>query len=178
MKLQDVLLKAMAKKITWWEAAEIVGVTDRTMRRWREKMEEHGYSGLADSCCVVESYSWADQAAPGESGRVQPTSSRHGEILRKQLPARPNLEHLRTQAKALLTRFREGDAQAARTFAKYLPEATTLSSGHMREHGFPLADAQAAIARKTGFAAWPAWRRHVERLLGMEGTWSFRSARN
>jgi transposase len=48
MKLQDVLLKAMAKKITWWEAAEIIGVTDRTMRRWREKLEEQGYSGLAD----------------------------------------------------------------------------------------------------------------------------------
>ena len=48
MKIQDVLLKAMAKKITWWEAAEIIGVTDRTMRRWREKLEEHGYSGLAD----------------------------------------------------------------------------------------------------------------------------------
>ena len=40
MKLQDVLLKAMAKKITWWEAAEIIGVTDRTMRRWRERLEE------------------------------------------------------------------------------------------------------------------------------------------
>ena len=48
MKVQDVLLKAMAKKITWWEAAEIIGVTDRTMRRWRERLEEHGYSGLAD----------------------------------------------------------------------------------------------------------------------------------
>jgi transposase len=48
MKLQDVLLKAMAKKITWWEAAEIIGVSDRTMRRWRERIEEHGYSGLAD----------------------------------------------------------------------------------------------------------------------------------
>jgi transposase len=38
----------MAKKITWWEAAEIIGVTDRTMRRWRERLEEHGYCGLAD----------------------------------------------------------------------------------------------------------------------------------
>src|SRR5512143_1431374 len=47
-KLNDVLLKAMAKKITWWEAAEIIGVTDRTMRRWRERLEEHGYDGLAD----------------------------------------------------------------------------------------------------------------------------------
>jgi len=48
MKIQDVLLKAMAKKITWWEAAEIIGVTDRTMRRWRERLEQEGYSGLAD----------------------------------------------------------------------------------------------------------------------------------
>ena len=35
----------MAKKITWWEAAEIIGVTDRTMRRW---LELEGYSGLVD----------------------------------------------------------------------------------------------------------------------------------
>ena len=48
MKTQDVLLKAMAKKITWWEAAEIIGVTERTMRRWRERMEVDGYDGLAD----------------------------------------------------------------------------------------------------------------------------------
>ncbi len=48
MKLHDVLLKAMAKKITWWDAAEIIGVTDRTMRRWRARLESGGYSGLVD----------------------------------------------------------------------------------------------------------------------------------
>src|SRR3954447_6388501 len=48
MKVQDVLLKAMAKKITWWAAAEIVGVSDRTMRRWRDRLKEHGYVGVAD----------------------------------------------------------------------------------------------------------------------------------
>jgi len=48
MKVQDVLLKAMAKKLTWWAAAEILGVTDRTMRRWRQRLETDGYSGLAD----------------------------------------------------------------------------------------------------------------------------------
>jgi len=48
MKLQDVLLKAMAKKITWLDAAEIIGVTDRTMRRWRERLAKHDYAGLAD----------------------------------------------------------------------------------------------------------------------------------
>ena len=48
MKLQDVLLKAMAKKISWLSAAEIIGVTPRTMRRWRERLEEQGYDGLTD----------------------------------------------------------------------------------------------------------------------------------
>src|ERR1041385_4078133 len=48
MKLQDVLLKAMAKKISWLSAAEIIGVTPRTMRRWRARLEQNGYSGLRD----------------------------------------------------------------------------------------------------------------------------------
>jgi transposase len=48
MKIQEVILKAMAGKLKWWEAAEIIGVTDRTMRRWRERYQEHGYSGLWD----------------------------------------------------------------------------------------------------------------------------------
>jgi len=48
MKIQEVILKAMAGQLKWWEAAEIIGVTDRTMRRWREQYQEHGYSGLWD----------------------------------------------------------------------------------------------------------------------------------
>ena len=36
MKAQEVILKAAAGKLKWWEAAEIMGITDRTMRRWRE----------------------------------------------------------------------------------------------------------------------------------------------
>ncbi len=35
MKVQEVILRAMAKKITWWQAAEIVGMSDRQMRRLR-----------------------------------------------------------------------------------------------------------------------------------------------
>jgi transposase len=38
----------MAKKITWWQAAEIIGISDRQMRRWRERYEEFGYDGLFD----------------------------------------------------------------------------------------------------------------------------------
>ena len=48
MKLQDVILKAIAKKITWMSAAEIVGVSDRTMRRIKQRYEEFGYDGLFD----------------------------------------------------------------------------------------------------------------------------------
>ena len=48
MKVQEVILKAMARKLKWWEAAEIIGVSDRTMRRWRERYLEHGYDGLYD----------------------------------------------------------------------------------------------------------------------------------
>jgi transposase len=38
----------MGKKINWWQAAEILGITDRQMRRLRERYEEHGYDGLMD----------------------------------------------------------------------------------------------------------------------------------
>ena len=48
MKLQEVMLRAMAKKITWWQAAEIIGISDRSMRRWHERLEEFGYDGLFD----------------------------------------------------------------------------------------------------------------------------------
>jgi transposase len=48
MKLQNVILKAMAKKMTWMAAAEIAGVGDRTMRRIKQRYQEHGYNGLFD----------------------------------------------------------------------------------------------------------------------------------
>ncbi len=48
MIVQEVILRAMAKKITWWQAAEIIGISERSMRRWRERLEEFGYDGLFD----------------------------------------------------------------------------------------------------------------------------------
>src|SRR5271169_2620731 len=45
MQVQEVILRAMAKRITWWQAAEIIGISDRSMRRWRERYEQHGYDG-------------------------------------------------------------------------------------------------------------------------------------
>ncbi len=48
MKVQEVILRAMAKKITWWQAAEIIGISERQMRRWHRRYEKFGYDGLWD----------------------------------------------------------------------------------------------------------------------------------
>jgi len=48
MKVQEVILRAMARKISWWQAAEILGISDRQMRRWYQRYREFGYDGLYD----------------------------------------------------------------------------------------------------------------------------------
>jgi transposase len=48
MKVQEVILRAAAKKITWIQAAEIIGVSPRHMRRWKEKYEQFGFHALFD----------------------------------------------------------------------------------------------------------------------------------
>jgi transposase len=48
MKVQEVILRAMAKRMTWWQAAEVIGISDRQMRRWRRRWEKFGYDGLLD----------------------------------------------------------------------------------------------------------------------------------
>jgi len=48
MKVQEVILRGMARKITWIQAAEILRISPRQMRRWLERYEEWGYDGLYD----------------------------------------------------------------------------------------------------------------------------------
>src|SRR5262252_7779739 len=48
MKVQEVILRAVAKKMTWAQAGEIIGLCDRQMRRWKERYQEFGYDGLFD----------------------------------------------------------------------------------------------------------------------------------
>ena len=59
MKLQEVLLRATSGKIQWRQAAELIGISERQMRRWRTRYEEQGYqacwigdggSKVADEC--------------------------------------------------------------------------------------------------------------------------------
>jgi transposase len=48
MKVQEVILRAMSKQISWWQAAEILGVSARTMRRWKRGYERYGFQHLRD----------------------------------------------------------------------------------------------------------------------------------
>lgn len=97
----------------------------------------------------------------------------HGGNVGNSLHARPNLEHLKRQAKTLLADLQAGKAAAAKAFAQHLPAANGLTAAKIRAAGFRLADAQSVIARSTGFAAWSHLARHVEQLRALEGEWSF-----
>lgn len=48
MKVQEVIMRAINGELQWFEAAEIIGVSCRTMRRWKGRYEAHGYDGLFD----------------------------------------------------------------------------------------------------------------------------------
>lgn len=48
MTRQEIILRAFAKKLSWIEAAEILDISCRHLRRIREKYEEVGYSALFD----------------------------------------------------------------------------------------------------------------------------------
>ncbi len=49
MKIQEVILKAISRQILWIDAADIIGVSYRTMKRWKVRYEKYGYDGLFDS---------------------------------------------------------------------------------------------------------------------------------
>jgi ankyrin repeat protein len=69
------------------------------------------------------------------------------------LPDRPNLEHLKKQAKTLLRDLRAGDAEAVQRFRRLMPHAGPDPSLH---------DAQSAIARDYGFTSWSELRSVVQ----------------
>jgi ankyrin repeat protein len=72
----------------------------------------------------------------------------------RELPAKPNLEHLKKQAKKLLYDFQEGEPAAIERFlASRSPSA-----------GPKLAEAQHVIALEYGFASWPELKEHVDSL--------------
>ena len=48
MKIQDVILRAMSGALTWLQAADILGMHPRSLRRWRARQQRVGYDGLLE----------------------------------------------------------------------------------------------------------------------------------
>ena len=48
MTIQDVMTRAMSGEYSWLQAAEILGMSPRSLLRWRGRYERKGYDGLLD----------------------------------------------------------------------------------------------------------------------------------
>lgn len=48
MTRREAIVQAMAGRLKWYQAAEICGVSDRQMRRMKQRWERQGYKGLVD----------------------------------------------------------------------------------------------------------------------------------
>ena len=52
MKIQEVLMRALSGTITWLQAADILGLAPRSVRRWRARYEAGGRVALYDRRCL------------------------------------------------------------------------------------------------------------------------------
>jgi Ankyrin repeats (3 copies) len=80
----------------------------------------------------------------------------------RELPAHPNLEQYRKQAKELLKAFRGADTEALRRFRRGHPRFRKLAEAEVRSASPALADAQLVIAREHAFESWPRFAKHIE----------------
>src|SRR5437016_8105979 len=48
MKVRDVMVRALAGELSWLQAADLVGMNVRSMRRWGRRLETGGMEGLVD----------------------------------------------------------------------------------------------------------------------------------
>src|SRR3990172_3412310 len=48
MKIQEVICRALAGTLTWLQAADILGIHPRSLRRWRARYEAGGTLALYD----------------------------------------------------------------------------------------------------------------------------------
>src|ERR1051326_4310922 len=82
----------------------------------------------------------------------------------KPLPARPNLEQYKKQAKELVKLCHAADTAAMRRIRANHPRLAKLADDELRSAKLALADAQLVIAREHGFESWPKFARRIEVL--------------
>ncbi|HEY1526625.1 MAG TPA: ankyrin repeat domain-containing protein [Candidatus Angelobacter sp.] len=80
----------------------------------------------------------------------------------KPLPARPNLEQYKKQAKDLLKAYRSADVESIRRVKRNHPRFEKLAEPGFDISKFALADAQLVIAREHGFESWPKFTKRIE----------------
>ena len=80
----------------------------------------------------------------------------------RQLPAHPNIAHLKAQAKDLLRDYRAHDRAAFDRLRDALPVARGRDDAALADLALRLHDAQSCIAREYGFPSWPELRTYVE----------------
>jgi hypothetical protein len=78
------------------------------------------------------------------------------------LPSRPNLDHLKKQAKDLLRACRAADPSAFVRLRQSLPAARGRDDVALAKRDWRLHDAQSCLAREYGFSSWDALRTYVE----------------
>jgi len=79
----------------------------------------------------------------------------------RQLPAKPNLDHLKSQAKDLLDAHRRGDPEAFARIRDSVPAFAGMSDDALAKAPFALHDAQSAIAREYGCVSWAELRTRI-----------------
>ena len=58
MKVQEVILRAIAKRMTWWQAVEVIGISDRQMRRWRQESTRTALAALGGIVTLRRRADW------------------------------------------------------------------------------------------------------------------------
>src|SRR5262245_5400319 len=81
----------------------------------------------------------------------------------KGLPPRPNLNHLKYQAKDLLKAHAARDSQAAQRIREFHGKFNRATDAAIFNAQLSLSDAQLTIAREHGFASWTRLKRRVEK---------------
>ncbi|GLQ87884.1 ankyrin repeat domain-containing protein [Dyella flagellata] len=79
----------------------------------------------------------------------------------KRLPERPQLDHLKKQAKDLLAGYQQGDPVAFARLRACLPAAAGKDDQAMTELGLRLHDAQSCLAREYAFPSWTELKHFV-----------------
>jgi ankyrin repeat protein len=82
----------------------------------------------------------------------------------RELPARPNLEQYKKQAKDLVKDCRLGISEALERVKRHHPRLHKLPQPEIQRAAFSLSDAQLVIAREHEFESWPKFAKHIETL--------------